>query len=352
MRRFLIAVATYPWNLARAAARGWDRFFFTPADPLPVGLIRLVVGGLLAWSLLVAGLDLRDWFGTDGWADPETLAILRGNTPSGPGGNLEWSLWSLVPDSLLRPVWVAGLVATLMFAVGLGSRTTAAIAWALAVSASRRTPVMIFGFDQIVSTWALYLAVTGSSGQSLSIDGWLARRFGRIAAGPPRPTVSANIALRLIQLHLCVIYGMAGLAKLQGRAWWDGTAFARLLGDAEFRPLDLTGLAAWPALIMLATHVAVGFELTYPVLVWNRWLRPLVLAMAVALHAGIGLTMGLYEFALAMIAGNLAFVSGPWLRRLATAEPVAEESAAVPASRPAMAGPRPTAAATGRRDPR
>ena len=37
---------------------------------------------------------------------------------------------------------------------------------------------------------------------------------------------------------------------------------------------------------------------------------------AVLMHIGIGLALGLIEFGLAMIAGNLAFVSGRWLRSL------------------------------------
>ena len=36
------------------------------------GLIRLVVGSLLTWNMAVYGLDLRDFFGSDGF-----LADLR-----------------------------------------------------------------------------------------------------------------------------------------------------------------------------------------------------------------------------------------------------------------------------------
>ena len=34
------------------------------------------------------------------------------------------------------------------------------LAWVIVVSTVRRVPVALFGFDQIVSTWTLYLAVT------------------------------------------------------------------------------------------------------------------------------------------------------------------------------------------------
>jgi predicted DCC family thiol-disulfide oxidoreductase YuxK len=130
--------------------------------------------------------------------------------------------------------------------------------------------------------------------------------------------VSANLALRLIQLHLVLIYGMAGLAKLQGPAWWNGMAIWGTLAAGEFRLFDLTWLAAWPWLLNLLTHLALAFELGYPVLIWVRVLRPSLVTTAIVMHVGIGLTLGLGEFGLAMIAANLAFLPGPWLRSLVT----------------------------------
>ena len=57
-------------------------------------------------------------------------------------------------------------------------------------------------------------------------------------------------------------------------------------------------------------------RLGYPILVWVRPIRPLMMAAVVLMHIGIGLTLGLTEFSLAMIAGNLAFCDGRWLRSL------------------------------------
>ena len=135
-------------------------------------------------------------------------------------------------------------------------------------------------------------------------------------SGVPRPSIAANIALRLIQCHLVVIYGMAALAKFQGPAWWEGTAIWGTLAAGEFRRFDFTWLAAYPTFLNLLTHAALAIELLYPVLIWNARLRPLLIALMIGLHAGIDLTLGLTEFGLVMIAGNIAFASAPWLRSL------------------------------------
>lgn len=330
MRRLIDGTAAYFADLGRATARGWDTFLFRPSDPTPVGLIRLGLGLLLLWDFAILGMDLHAFLGSTGWADPEALAFFR----LGEQDRWSWSLWSFVPDSLLLPAYLTCLVVLLAFTVGLWSRWTAVLAWVILVSTVRRVPVAVFGFDQAASMIALYLAATGASGRAVSVDRFLERFKGTrrevqrgssvrpfdgpVGDGRPPASVAANLCLRLIQVHLCIIYGLAGLAKLQHPIWWEGWALGSLLGYSEFRPLDLTWLARWPMLLMLLSHGALWLEVLYPVLVWVVKMRPLVVASAVALHLGIAVTMGLYEFAAAMIVANLAFVSGPWLRSLAT----------------------------------
>ena len=331
MRRLLNDLAIYLAELAGAARKGWNAFFFSPADPTAVGLIRIAVGLLAFWSLLVFGLDLHDYFGSDGWADPDAIRMTQ--------RSLVWSFWYRVADGWLRLVWCGCLVVLGLYTLGLFSRLTALLSWVIVVSTVRRVPIALYGFDQVLSTLALYLAVTGASGQAVSLDRfWRRWRQARAWAGRiakpsdhtgrrvspdepavPLPTVSANLTLRLIQLHLVVIYGIAGLAKLQGPSWWNGMALWGTMTAGEFVVLDFTALAAWPLLINLLTHASLTIELLYPVLIWVRIVRPLWLACVVAMHVGIAVTNpGLTEFALAMLAGNLAFFSGAWLRGLAT----------------------------------
>jgi len=334
VRRLVIGLLTYLRELTAATRQGWTAFFFAPSDPTPIGLIRIVVGGLAFWSLLVLGLDLHDYFGTRGWADPAVIwQTQRERQP------FSWSFWFLVPDSLLRPVWLICLVILGLYTVGAFSRLTGVLAWVIIVSTVRRVPIALFGFDQVLSTLAFYLAATFSSGQALSLDRFFRRwRQARATArlpgsrdsgggrrvtpgdpGAPQPTISANLALRLIQLHLVFIYAMAGLAKVQGPSWWRGTALWGTMTAGEFVTRDFTPIAAWPLVVNLLTHASLAFELLYPVLIWIPILRPLMIAGAIALHLGIAMVApGLTEFGMAMIGANLAFVSGAWLRSLVT----------------------------------
>jgi hypothetical protein len=56
------------------------------------------------------------------------------------------------------------------------------------------------------------------------------------------------------------------------------------------------------------THLTVFWELSFAALIWPRRTRPLVLLMALPLHLGIGLCLGMMTFGLVMLIGCLSFV--------------------------------------------
>ena len=115
---------------------------------------------------------------------------------------------------------------------------------------------------------------------------------------------------------MCVVYLFAGVGKLLGETWWGGTALWGAFANFEYQTLDMTWLAGFPLLVNLLTQTILVWEVTYCVLVWPRLLRPLVLAMAVPLHLGIGLSMGMMTFGLIMLVGNVAFLPSSFVRSL------------------------------------
>jgi hypothetical protein len=177
----------------------------------------------------------------------------------------------------------------------------------------------------------LYLMI-GPSGAALSVDRWLARRRaarGRCESAGLEPSVSANLALRLMQVNFCIIYLTAGLAKLLGGTWWSGTAVWWTLANYAFAPLRvplyydaLRWLAehrlAWELVMTGGVLYTLGLEISFPYLVWKRELRWLMVFGSVLLHLTIGLFMGLVTFGLLMMALVLSFVPPEAVRRLVT----------------------------------
>lgn len=343
----------YLRDAGAAAVGGWDRFWFTPTDPATYCLIRVLAGTMLFYTHAVWTLEFDAFFGPHPWLAKN---LARG-IESGP---YAWSHFFWIDSiSLLWAIHLAALVVLAMFALGLWSRATSILAFLITVSYANRVPAAQFGLDNINGLLALYLMV-GPSGACYSLDRWLADRkaakLGRggatqltavakstaatKSAGTAKST-GANIGIRLIQLHMCVIYLFAGLGKLKGDTWWDGTAMWFAVANYEYQSIDMTWIADWPLLAALLTHTAVWWEATYPALVWPRYTRPIVIALAVPLHLGIALFLGMMTFGLVMLIGNAAFIS-PRLVRAAVEWPWRRTSrAAATEGAPAETSPRP-----------
>ena len=90
--------------------------------------------------------------------------------------------------------------------------------------------------------------------------------------------------------------------------WWNGEAIWGAVASYEYQTIDMTWMAEHLWLVNAITLVTLVFEVSYAALIWQRLTRPVILLLAIPLHLGIGLCMGMLEFGLIMLVANLAFV--------------------------------------------
>ena len=300
-------------NKADQVATAWHRFWFEPLDPLMLGFMRLLTGWLLFYNLLTWSLQLQTFFGHHG---VQPLAAVKRVYES----RFVFSFWFWLDEQYLWPAHIGCLIIAGMFCIGAATRLTSILAFLITISYSQRVPVANFGFDQILGMMCLYLAMA-PSGAAVSVDNlirkWWRRREGVATDTLPACYASARMASRLIQLHLCAIYFWAGFSKLKGPTWWTGEAMWNVIANQEYQTIDLTWMAWIPWLPFLIAHITIAWETSFIVLVWNRRLRPLVLAMGTAMHFGIGAFLGMWTFGLIMTFAYLSF-SDPqiWRSRL------------------------------------
>jgi len=219
--------ATLDWG--RAVVAGWDRFWFTPQQPHTLAAVRILGGAMLLYTHLVWTLDLEAFLGPQAWLTRDTVALMNQTE----GGRIyAWSYlaWTDSP-ALLWPLHIAALIVLAMLMVGLFTRVTSVLALIVALSYCHRLTGTLFGLDQINAFIAMYLVV-GPAGAVWSVDRWLAARQANL--DPPAPAVTANIAIRLLQLHMCVIYLFGGISKMRGDEWWDGTALWYGIANLEY----------------------------------------------------------------------------------------------------------------------
>jgi hypothetical protein len=291
----------------KSVVRAWDRFWFTPALPHALALIRICGGAMLLYTHAVWSINLNDFLGRQSWLSTDTVAALN----RGPfKQNFAWSyLYWVNSPPLLWTLHIAALVVFAMLTVGFFTRVTSVLAWIITISYCHRLTGTLFGLDQINALIATYLML-GDSGGIWSVDRWLASRRTPLTThhSPLTPTIGTNIAIRLLQLHMCVIYLFGGIGKMRGDTWWDGSALWFAFASLEYQSLDMTWTVRHRWLLALLTHFTVFWETFYCFLIWPKLTRPICLLLAVGVHLGIAVCLGMKTFGLVMIIGNLAFL--------------------------------------------
>lgn len=283
---------------------GWNRFWFKPSQPHTLALLRIAGGSMLFYTHLVWLWDLNAFCGPRSWIDIPTSKAMHGE------GLGPWShLWYIESPGMLYAQHIACLVVFAMLVVGWRTRIVSLAACAITLSYCHRLIGAQFGLDQVNAMLATYLVV-GPSGDVWSVDRWLACR--RAGNTPVKSSPWTTVAIRLIQLHMCVIYLFGGIGKMRGETWADGSALWYAFANYEYQSIDMLWTGQFPWLLALLSHATVYWETFYPFIVWPRWTRPIALGMAFAVHAGIALCLGMITFGTAMIIGNLSFIEAEW----------------------------------------
>lgn len=300
----------------------WAEFWFAPRDPSTLAVVRICCGLCLLWNYGDLRGHALDFIGPEAWVNADALPDLSRIEGIDASPVHSPSIWRwCTSDAAARIAYDTFLLAIVGLTVGFMTRTMTVLVWIGHLSFLHRSFCVEYGIDQILAPLLLYLMV-GPSGAALSVDRRLRRWLHPQAEDRGlRPDWSANLAIRLIQVQMCIVYFCSGAAKLQGATWWNGSAVWHAIMVPEMWTYDVRwiGTLGLPFL-HLATTVASGltlfYEIAFPFLIWQRsWRRPLLI-LGVLLHGSIGSLMGLGAFSAVMITGCLSFADFSFLTRL------------------------------------
>ena len=307
------------WSLtatARRAADGWHAFFHAPCDARACAAVRIAFAALVLVNFAALYPDLDHWF-TGGGVLP--AAASRELTSSH-----YWSILWLLPDTpeVVRTCYWIAIANTLFLGIGLWPRLNALCVFVWLVSFQVRNTQITDGEDDVFKMIAFCL-IWIPSGHCWSLGAVLRRWWGS------RNEASSNVAgeynatpgwgLRLLQIQMAMIFLSAGLSKLDGEAWLNGTALyyvARL--DDFFGRFPVPN---WPFdtpwVVALLTWSVPLVEIAVPLLIWFRETRRACLVLALLFHLANEWTMHLFLFHWIMLCGWLAFVTTDDFRWLA-----------------------------------
>ncbi|MFM1902294.1 MAG: hypothetical protein RLZZ440_194 [Planctomycetota bacterium] len=268
-------------DAASGFGQAWLRFWFAPAEPRPLAVVRMLTGllGLLLAASYAA--DLERWFGPDGMLPAAAVADWASRPTS--------SLFALATAPVFLWTLFGGLLLALTAVmVGLASQVACLVAAVLWASLLQRGPMLAGPADDCLAVLLWCLAV-GPCGAHWSLDRLLADRRGLQPAGD---SPWARVSLGLLRVHATAITVAVLLAQLKGDVWWDGTA-AWWLADRPSQFLDLTGLFRRSEYLMnLTTHAIVLFELVFAAGIWAAATRRPLARLGLFAWPAVGLLVG------------------------------------------------------------
>jgi hypothetical protein len=264
----------------------WANFWFAPVDPIGLHGIRLLAGLLFVFWLITLAGHQQAFFSLSGWLDRTAyIEASRLQIPTG------WSILFLIPSAWVNVVYWGSIAVFILFALGLWTRVTGVLTWLMVASFSAN-PVLSSEADVLLGVIAFYLMIgyllLGQWRRQLSAkerllgtrDTWL------LGSAEASPSIAANLALRLLQVHFALVVVVSGLHKLQIGDWWAGVAFWYPLHP----PFETTaaGIQREAAnatstlfILSLAQYLFLAWELGFPMFAWRRgWWRLVLLGGA------------------------------------------------------------------------
>ncbi len=205
---------------------------------------------------------------------------------------------ALREESILTVAWICLLVAGCGLFLGFFCRFSAILAWFFHLCAAESGGFVSYGVDNFMTIGLFYLVLSPLPDR-YSLD-W------RLRKARSKDPELLGFWRRVLQLHLCLIYFFSGLTKSLGSGWWDGSNIWRSLIRPPFNVIDPEILVRWNYLFPVAGIFICLLEIGYPFFIWNEKTRKVWLICICGMHFAIGVTMGMYLFALIMIILNIA----------------------------------------------
>jgi hypothetical protein len=285
----------------------WKRFMgflFPPETDTWLAVLRIGLGLQVAVYVLFLRSDWHSLFASTGKGLVSRElgeAITSFDSPLIP--KLGWLVAlgrniNISEETVLSVAWACLLCAGCLLLLGLFCRPAAIIAWFLHLCAAESGGLFAYGADNFMTTGLFYLMLCPLPDR-YALDQWLAK------------TTSQDPQLlgfwrRVLQVHMCFVYLTGGLAKCLGSGWWNGSNLWQSLTRPPFNLISSDIIVQFKyALPILGISICL-IELGYPFFIWIKKTRLFWLICILAMHAAIGLAMGMYLFALIMIVLNLA----------------------------------------------
>jgi hypothetical protein len=220
-----------------------------------------------------------------------------------------FSLYALSESNLyFELLYHAGCAVALLWLLGWRTRILTPLHWVLVWSLRERYPLLWDGGDNLMQLVLLY-AVFMNVSEHFSLDSM--RRAAQPLVERPIRAMFHNAGLLAAAMQLSLVYGIAGLSKVQGETWQNGTSLYYALRAGEFTWPGMSHLIYEnSAVLVFLSYATVAFQVSFPFMLFlGRRTRLLWMLAGLCFHLGIATFMALFTFAMFMMAVDLIFIT-------------------------------------------
>jgi hypothetical protein len=270
----------------------WNRCWFDEVPPHVFALLRIAFG--LLGLLGLAGVTPVSMY----WS-PDGLAPVPG-----PGVGLRAAVQAAGLGWLAGAAFFAVMAASFL-AMTVGYRSALAVPACFfgSVLQSHWNHLPLSSAHQVTVT-LLFCLMWADTGAAWSVDRWLARRRGGSGRWERQPVWP----LRLFQCQVALVYLSAGLWKLAGPMWRDGSAVHWAASLNTFHRLPIADPPEAASAMTVLTYLTLLWELAFAPMLLLRATRRLALLAGVCVHLGLWLVLEIGPFSWVMLASYLAFL--------------------------------------------
>lgn len=275
-----------------------NSFFCKPVAVETLGFFRIAVSVFALTQFFVLLPDWMCFYGPDGFLPWEISdALSTTNTPSLLHVTSFLSPLGITANGAVYIVTVIYFLSLTGLLVGYKTRLMGGIAWMMHIVLNTTGHFTAYGVETFAHI-ALFYCMILPVGCCWSIDSRKKRS--------DLPPYLITLSVRLIQIHLCIIYLSCGIEKAMGEQWWNGEAIWMAMQQDQFHQVNINWMAqfTWiPKLLCLST---LFIETLYPFGIFWRKTKKLWLTGIISMHLFIALCLGLHLFGALMILLNAA----------------------------------------------
>lgn len=226
-----------------------------------------------------------------------------------------YSLLALSPsEAWFEFVYHATLLVLGVWTAGIATRWTTPLVWLGVHTLHARAADIWDGGDNLMHIVLLFAVLLDLRPAAPREAPAATPREGEGDAAPVGVRdVLHNVALLACAIQVCIVYVVAGITKLGGKYWVNGTAFYYVLNSNEFGFSRSLAPIIWnsPLVLSVMTWAPVVMQLAFPFvyLFGSAASRRVLVLTAISFHLGIFALMGLETFAVFMIAAELLLLS-------------------------------------------